>query len=67
MVITPYSSRLSGVYSFIFFLFETGTIDGSWGGVLNAPSWIWLDESRDHQLCIFKVLVVRFRTGSDLY
>lgn len=29
MVTTPCSSRSSGVYSFMFFLFETGTIDGS--------------------------------------
>jgi len=30
--------------------------------VSNAPSQIWLDGSRDHQLCIFKMLVARSRT-----
>ena len=66
MVITPYSSRLSGVYSFMFFLFETGTIDGSQGGVSNGPSQIQLDGSHNHQPCIFKVLITRSRTGTDL-
>ena len=28
----------------------------------NAPSQIWLDGSRDHQPCIFKMLVARSRT-----
>ena len=31
--------------------------------VSNAPSQIWLDRSRDHQPCIFKMLVARLRIG----
>ena len=30
--------------------------------VSNAPSQIWLDGSRDHQPCIFKMLVAQSRT-----
>ena len=34
----------------------------------NAPSQIWLDGSRDHQLCIFKMLIAQSRTGRiDFY